>query len=88
MLSRTADNLFWLADREGHHAVGMIDYQDALWGDAAYDLASLLEDARRDVDAQTVAECFAYFTARTGEQAVPFAHRYAVLAAQRCLGQR
>ncbi len=42
-----ADNLFWLDGKSGVDAVGIIDYQDALLGDPAYDLASLLEDARR-----------------------------------------
>ncbi len=78
-----ADNLFWLAERTGHQAVGMIDYQDALLGDSAYDLASLLEDARRDVSAATVADCFAHYTTATGQDAHRFASRYAVLAAQR-----
>ena len=78
-----ADNLFWLDDRKGHLAVGMIDYQDALWGDPAYDLASLLEDARRDVNPQTTADCFARFATSTGEEAHELAQRYAVLAAQR-----
>ena len=78
-----ADNLFWLNDRKGHLAVGMIDYQDALLGDAAYDLASLLEDARRDVDVSTTADCFAKFATGIGENAHHFAERYAVLAAQR-----
>lgn len=78
-----ADNLFWLADREGHKAVAMIDYQDALWGDPAYDLASLLEDARRDVAPTTVADCFARYATAIGENAQGFAARYAVLAAQR-----
>lgn len=78
-----ADNLFWLANRAGHHAVGMIDYQDALWGDAAYDVASLLEDARRDVSATTVSQCLAHYINATGEDAANFAERYAVIAAQR-----
>lgn len=78
-----ADNLFWLEERAGHAAVGMIDYQDALWGDPAYDMASLLEDARRDVSAQTAAECLALFARETGEEALGFSGRYAVLAAQR-----
>ena len=78
-----ADNLFWLDDKKGHSAVGMIDYQDALWGDPAYDLASLLEDARRDVSPQTMADCFARFATATGEESHELAARYAVLAAQR-----
>jgi aminoglycoside/choline kinase family phosphotransferase len=78
-----ADNLFWLEGRDGYKAVGMIDYQDALWGDAAYDLASLLEDARRDVADTTMADCFARFSTNIGENAQAFASRYSVIAAQR-----
>lgn len=78
-----ADNLFWMEGARGHHAVGMLDYQDALWGDAAYDLASLLEDARRDVGDTTVADCFARFSTAIGEEAQAFAKRYGVVAAQR-----
>lgn len=44
-----ADNLLWLPDREGPARVGLLDFQDGLLGHAAYDLVSLLEDARRDV---------------------------------------
>jgi len=43
-----ADNLIWLPQRAGTQRVGLLDYQDALAGHAAYDLMSLLEDARRD----------------------------------------
>jgi aminoglycoside/choline kinase family phosphotransferase len=77
-----ADNLLWLEDREGHRTVGMLDYQDALWGDAAYDLVSLLEDARRDVQPETVQACRAHFVAANGE-GDDFPVRYAVLGAQR-----
>ena len=43
-----AENLVWLPDRADHARVGLLDYQDALVGHPAYDLASILEDARRD----------------------------------------
>lgn len=78
-----ADNLLWLKGRAGHRAVGMLDYQDALWGDPAYDLVSLLEDARRDVKNSTVADCFAQFVSDTDEKNAEFVVRYAVLGAQR-----
>ncbi len=42
-------NLLWLPDREGIARVGLLDFQDAVLGPAAYDLASLLQDARVDV---------------------------------------
>jgi tRNA threonylcarbamoyl adenosine modification protein YjeE len=42
-------NLLWLPEREGARRVGIIDFQDAQRGPAAYDLVSLLQDARVDV---------------------------------------
>ncbi|HEY5238438.1 MAG TPA: phosphotransferase [Rhizomicrobium sp.] len=44
-----AQNLIWLPLRQGVSRVGIIDFQDAVAGSDAYDLVSLLEDARRDV---------------------------------------
>jgi tRNA threonylcarbamoyl adenosine modification protein YjeE len=45
-------NLIWLEGRPGVGAVGLIDFQDALLGPPAYDLVSLLQDARVDVPEQ------------------------------------
>ncbi|MEI6573648.1 MAG: tRNA (adenosine(37)-N6)-threonylcarbamoyltransferase complex ATPase subunit type 1 TsaE [Alphaproteobacteria bacterium] len=39
-------NLFWLSGRKGFQRIGVIDIQDAVYGHPAYDLASLLQDAR------------------------------------------
>jgi tRNA threonylcarbamoyl adenosine modification protein YjeE len=44
-------NLFWLPERTGVRRVGVIDFQDALAEPWAYDLVSLLQDARVDVPA-------------------------------------
>jgi aminoglycoside/choline kinase family phosphotransferase len=44
------DNLIWLPERSGMNRSGFIDFQDASWSPIAYDLFSLLRDARRDVD--------------------------------------
>jgi len=44
------DNLMWLADRSGTARCGLLDFQDARAGPVVYDLVSLLEDARRDID--------------------------------------
>ena len=44
-----AENLLWLPDRTGIAKVGLLDFQDALLGHPAYDLVSILQDARRDV---------------------------------------
>lgn len=54
-------NLMWLPDRLGARRVGIIDFQDALVGPPAYDLVSLLQDARLDVPADLEAVMFAHY---------------------------
>ena len=49
-----ADNLIWLPQRKDLQKVGLLDFQDAVMGHPAYDLVSLLEDARRDVSPAVV----------------------------------
>jgi len=48
-----AQNLMWLPERRGPARVGLIDFQDAVSGARAYDLVSLIEDARRDVSQES-----------------------------------
>ncbi|MCB9991505.1 MAG: phosphotransferase [Rhodospirillales bacterium] len=43
------ENLMWLPDRDGLSRCGILDFQGAMHGPLPYDLANLLEDARRDV---------------------------------------
>lgn len=81
-------NLIWLPLREGLARVGLIDTQDAVLGHPAYDLVSLLRDARVDVPAEVEADFFDYYCAlRAAEEedfdAPAFAAAYAVLGAQR-----
>lgn len=45
-----AGNLIWLPEREGHKSVGLLDFQDAAVGHAAYDLVSMLFDIRREIN--------------------------------------
>src|SRR5262252_7490980 len=45
-------NLLWLPQREAIARLGLLDFQDAVMGPPAYDLASLLQDARVDVPEQ------------------------------------
>lgn len=78
-----ADNLMWLPARIEGARVGLLDFQDALKGDAAYDVVSLLEDARRDVPATLVADMRRYYLAQTDVDAQRFDAAYALLAAQR-----
>lgn len=62
--------------------LGLLDFQDALAGHPAYDLVSLLQDARRDVDPATEQAMLARYRAATGEGAA-FLDAYHVLGAQR-----
>ena len=80
-------NLLWLPEREGIARVGLLDFQDAVMGPAAYDLASLLQDARVDVpEMMEIALLSRYVRARMRKgafEASDFARGYATLAAQR-----
>jgi aminoglycoside/choline kinase family phosphotransferase len=79
-----ADNLVWLPNRSGHRRVGLLDFQDARLGPPAYDLVSLLEDARRDVPPALAEAMIArYLTARPDLEPQAFRAAYAVLGAQR-----
>lgn len=80
-----AENLIWLPDRTGVARVGLLDFQDAVAAHPAYDLVSLLQDARRDVSVATEAEMVRAYTSKTGVQADTFVPVYALLGAQRAL---
>ncbi len=81
-----AGNLVWLPEREGVRRVGLIDYQDAAVGHPAYDLVSLIQDARRDIDAAIAERAIAgYLAAWPGLDPAVFANAVAVCAAQRHL---
>jgi aminoglycoside/choline kinase family phosphotransferase len=81
-----ADNLLWLPGRAGLAQVGLLDYQDALAGHAAYDLVSLLEDARRDTPPELREAMIARYLARRPEvEADTFRAAYSALGAQRNL---
>ncbi len=78
-----ADNLIWLPARNGIRRVGLLDFQDAVIGCPAYDLASLLEDIRRDVPRPLAENLIRRYIDKTGVEAAPLREAYAVLAAQR-----
>jgi aminoglycoside/choline kinase family phosphotransferase len=78
------DNLVLLPERAGVAAVGLLDFQDAVIGPAAYDLVSLLEDARRDIAPDLVAAMLErYLAAFPHADRAAFMTGYAVLGAQR-----
>lgn len=78
------DNLMVLPEREGVASCGVLDFQDALAGPGAYDLMSLVEDARRDIDPDMAARMRARYRAAFPDMnRVLFDNAFAVLAAQR-----
>jgi len=64
------------------HDQGLLDFQDALVGHPAYDLVSLLQDARRDVSPELEAAMFDYYVSKA-DPGTDFAADYARLGAQR-----
>jgi len=80
-----AGNLIWLPARAGPARIGLLDFQDAFAGHPAYDLVSLLDDARRDLPAGLEDDMIARHLAVTGAAPGPFRAAYAALGAQRAL---
>lgn len=78
-----ADNLMWLPQRHAAARVGLLDFQDGVYGDAAYDLVSLLEDARRDVAPELAEAMLERYISAAGVEAQSLRTAYAVLGAQR-----
>jgi aminoglycoside/choline kinase family phosphotransferase len=77
-----AENIMLVDGRKGVAHFGLLDFQDALCGHPAYDLASVLEDARRDVPPAIERAMIDRYIAATGHGA-PFERAYWALAAQR-----
>lgn len=78
-----AENLIWLPQRSGPARLGLLDFQDAVAGHPAYDLVSLLEDARRDVDPDLAEAMLQRYIAGSGMDNAEFRRAYAILGAQR-----
>ncbi|MFD1511582.1 aminoglycoside phosphotransferase family protein [Lacimonas salitolerans] len=78
-----AENLLWLPDRAGVARVGLLDFQDAMLGHRAYDLVSLLQDARRDVPPVIESQMVARFVSENDLDPTAFDVAYAALGAQR-----
>ncbi|MBU6139936.1 MAG: phosphotransferase [Proteobacteria bacterium] len=73
-----ADNLMTIP-----RGVGLLDFQDAVIGSNAYDLVSLLEDARRDVDEKTRQKIIEYYLDKSGCDRENFLRDYSILSLQR-----
>ncbi|WP_209016083.1 tRNA (adenosine(37)-N6)-threonylcarbamoyltransferase complex ATPase subunit type 1 TsaE [Roseibium sp. RKSG952] len=81
-------NILWREDNQGALRLGLIDYQDAMIGPLAYDLGSLLYDARATVDRALEKQLEeTYLETRMAHQpgfdVIGFRDALAVMAAQR-----
>jgi len=81
-------NLIWRSDRTGLDRLGIIDFQDAMIGPSAYDVASLCQDARVTVDQDLADQLLdRYVAARRADDSQfdedAFRQAYAIMAAQR-----
>lgn len=81
-------NLIWRGTEEGLRRLGLIDFQDALYGHSAYDMVSLLQDARLDLPEHLEAEllghyCDAAARVEPGFDGAAFLRAYRLLGAQR-----
>ncbi len=77
-------NIIWIDDAEGADRIGIIDFQDGLIGPAAYDVASLAQDARVDVSEQLESRLVDHYCVHRGDfDEAAFRTQYAVMAAQR-----
>lgn len=75
-----AENIMLLGSLERQ---GLLDFQDALVGHPAYDLVSLLQDARREVSPELEAQMFDRYVQKAAVDAKQFLADYARLGAQR-----
>ena len=81
-------NLISLSDRTGARRCGIIDFQDALVGPAAYDLVSLLQDARVNVGTLLESQLLTYYCEHAAASdanfdRAAFEFSYVALGAQR-----
>lgn len=70
-----AENLLWLPDKD----VGLLDFQDAVLGWDAWDLAMLTQDARREVSPEAAEAAIRRFLDLTGQVRAAFDERLAVI---------
>jgi len=80
------DNLLLLEKRKSYKACGILDFQDATYGPITYDLMSLLEDARRNVEPQIIEKMkLKYLSSFPEINKEDFQVSWAIMSAQRHL---
>ena len=81
-------NIIWRGDKSGLDKIGLIDFQDAMIGPAAYDVVSLAQDARVIVSQELEEKLLAHYIEmrkklNVGFDVDKFKFEYAVMGAQR-----
>ena len=80
-------NIIWRSQASGVHQVGLIDFQDAMIGPTAYDLVSIVQDARvtvsRELMDQLIADYLALRHAQGPFDEARFRKSWAIMSAQR-----
>jgi N-acetylmuramate 1-kinase len=81
-------NILWIDERQGNARVGLIDFQDCVLGHPAYDVVSLLQDARVSLPPEAELKLLGHYAqlrriADANFDMASFARAYAVLGAQR-----
>ncbi len=77
------ENMMYLQDRDSFKKIGLLDFQDALYGSMVYDLVSVLEDARFDVPQEEALELVDYFAQKKELDKNAVLRNYHILGAQR-----
>lgn len=80
-----AENLIWRPALDGNDRVGLLDFQDAVYAPAGYDLMSLVRDARRDVSPAVADAMMKDFCTQIGRDLPDMSAHLACVSAQRNL---
>lgn len=79
------ENIMWLPNRDGHRRLGLLDYQDAFLTHPAYDLMSMLTDARIWIPKDVRERLISLYIERSGDDGRLFRNAFAAFSAQRNL---
>ncbi|MEM6338932.1 MAG: phosphotransferase [Pseudomonadota bacterium] len=79
------ENMMYLQEKQGIQKLGLLDFQDALIGSPIYDLVSILEDARIDIDRDFALSCTKYYAKKKQVDLQHTLLNYHILGAQRNL---
>ena len=80
-----SDNTIWLPARKGPAQLGLLDFQDAFVVHPAYDLMSMLTDARTDIPSHMIDQGIEIYAAQSGDDLSRLRQAVAVLGFQRNL---